>query len=223
MLSIMSVDSSYQLQLTNGPQDYDPSYSPDGKKIAFARLSGPNFSRSEIWVMDTDGTHQAQLTSGSSDNAPSWSPDGKKIAYVRFRERHEIWIMNSDGSNQTLLTISRSFSPSWSPDGKKIAFVSTRYGDTDIWMMDADGSNKTQLTTDTVQEYSPSWSPDGKKIAFVRAGSIWVMELTEQFGPVLPPSLSPSPSAPEQPSFEVIVAVAGFMIGLLLRKFSSSF
>jgi Tol biopolymer transport system component len=196
----------------------DPTFSPDGRKIVFSRLGGTEYHPlSHIWIMDPDGSNQTQLTRGEFYYyAPSWSPDGKKIVYSQ--RGGGLWLMDSDGGNKTSLTAYGAY-PAWSPDGRKIAFASDHEPlimkseeESIIWLMDPDGTNRTS----TVPGRYPSWSPDGKKIAFERACSIWVMELTEQFGPALPPS--PSPSA-EQPSFEVMVAVAGFMIGLLLRKF----
>lgn len=75
------------------PSNSDPSWSPDGTRIAFTR-------HSEIWVMNADGTNQIKLL--DSGQCPRWSPDGTKIAFVS--KTFDVWIMNTDGSNQTKLT-----------------------------------------------------------------------------------------------------------------------
>ena len=58
----------------------DPSWSPDGEKIAFDRSDFTGESR-EIYVMNADGSGQTRLTNNNAvDRDPSWSPDGEKIA-----------------------------------------------------------------------------------------------------------------------------------------------
>ncbi|HVQ14522.1 MAG TPA: hypothetical protein VMS40_13065, partial [Vicinamibacterales bacterium] len=68
----------------------DADWSPDGKRIAFARRSvlDNNFpaNSGDIWVMNADGKDKIQLTGLSTqakfeDKGPAWSPDGRFIAY----------------------------------------------------------------------------------------------------------------------------------------------
>ena len=192
---VMEVDGKNQRRLTNHPNwDISPSWSPDGKRIAFMsdrdehvidNIPGGllNF---EIYVMDADGGNQQNLTNNpNSDSAPSWSPDGKRIVFASDRdgnrdgnrENYEIYVMNADGNNQQRLTDNDFFDtgPSWSPDGKQIAFMSRRAGhfigdfglSYEIYVMDADGGNEQRLTENRKSDSSPSWSPDGKWIAFI--------------------------------------------------------
>jgi Tol biopolymer transport system component len=61
---------------------WEPRFSPDGTKIAYATPTSP----SSIWVIGTNGSGAKQLTRGSktsSDSNPDWSPDGTKIAFTR--------------------------------------------------------------------------------------------------------------------------------------------
>ncbi len=76
--------------------DLNPSWSPDGTTIVFARSQF--FASANIYVMNADGTGTKQLTTGTfQEDAPIFSPDGKQIAFSR---NGEIWMMNADGTNQ---------------------------------------------------------------------------------------------------------------------------
>jgi TolB protein len=98
--------------LTNEPtgsqaSNLSPSWSPDGKKIAWERDIDPGPGiQTEIYVMNSDGSGKTNLTNyPGSDEDPVWSPDGTKIAFVTNRDNvfGEIWTMNPDGTGQTKL------------------------------------------------------------------------------------------------------------------------
>jgi Tol biopolymer transport system component len=91
-------------QVTNGPGgDFQPNWSPDGKRIAFfsSRSGNP-----EIWIVDSNGNDLKQLTeSRSVDINPFFHPDGKQIAYQSDRSgRLEVWMMNADGTDPYQIT-----------------------------------------------------------------------------------------------------------------------
>ena len=160
---VMNADGTNVTRLTDNPARFDdPTWSPDGSKIAF--VSGVYC---DIYVMDADGTNQTCLTNNASPiHAPRWSPDGSRIAYILNGLSRDIYVIDTDGSNERNLTNNPAddFDPAWSPDGSKIAFVSERDGDGDIYVMNADGSGVVRLTD--AGGSRPTWSPDGSKIAF---------------------------------------------------------
>ncbi len=177
---VMDADGGNQLNLTNNPgKDISPSWSPDGKRIAFVSYRD-NPGNSEIYVMDDDGGNQRNLTNNPGrDISPSWSPDGKRMVFSSDRDNpqnYEIYVMDADGQNEQRLTNNPNEDqyPSWSPDGKRIAFSARReghfesdFGITDeIYVMDANGENQQRLTENRQYDWYPSWSPDGKRIAF---------------------------------------------------------
>jgi len=164
----MNPDGSGQTRLTNEVNfDRDPTWSPNGSKIAWETFRTGDL---EIFSMNADGTAQTNLTNHpANEDSASWSPDGTKIAFVSDRDGNsEIYVMNADGSNQIRLT-NNSFleeTPAWSPDGSKLAFYTNRDGNTEIYVMNADGSNQVRLTNTTAENQTPAWSPDGSKIVF---------------------------------------------------------
>ena len=185
---VMDINGENQQNLTNNRHDdWNPSWSADGKRIAFVSdreghvIDGR--PTSEIYVMDADGKNQLKLTENpGNDRYPSWSPDSKRITFVSERdngEKHphrEIYVMDADGKNQQRLTNNHDNDqyPSWSPNGKQIVFASTRethfIGEVkitdEIYVMDIDGKNQQRLTENRHDDGFPSWSADGKRIVF---------------------------------------------------------
>ncbi|MCB9466168.1 MAG: PD40 domain-containing protein [Candidatus Eisenbacteria bacterium] len=114
--------------------DHDPSFSPDGERIAFRRGNG------NLVTIRPDGSGEKTLVEGWSDIDYSWSPDGKWIAYVHDDTdfNGDIYLIPADGSapayNLTRYP-DNEWGPSWSPDGKILAFVSNRRfpDQRDIW------------------------------------------------------------------------------------------
>ena len=123
----MDADGSNQHQLTpaGAACNWAPSWSPDGKKIAFGTTRDGNF---DIYLMNPDGSGQTRLTNNATTNDafPVFSPDGTKILFTSWNEAlddasADVFVMNVDGSGRTQLTTNPtedSF-PDWSPDGKR--------------------------------------------------------------------------------------------------------
>jgi Tol biopolymer transport system component len=144
-----------------------PTYSPDGRRIAFSN-GGPE-QGNDIYVMNADGTRVRNLTLRGGDypyrsTQPAWSPDGSKLLFVA----DDIFVVNVDGSGLRQLTTLDSHgisAPTWSPDGKTILFTRTRtngdpYRTGVIWAMNPDG---TRLRSLGVNGTDADWSADGTR------------------------------------------------------------
>jgi dipeptidyl aminopeptidase/acylaminoacyl peptidase len=114
----------------------DPQVSPDGKQVAFVRVT-VNDKKNEydtaIWLVSAKGGDMRPLTAGPRDSSPQWSPDGTRLAFVRSREEDgkkqppQIFMLPMGGGEALQVTkLPKGTSrPTWSPDGKTLAFNST--------------------------------------------------------------------------------------------------
>lgn len=159
---VMRADGSHEHALTSDPAPDDfPSYSPNGRRIAFDSERSGNV---DIYVMRADGTREHALTTGGRDERdPNYSPDGKQITYSKQTgKNYDVFSMDADGSHQRGLTTSGAFEgrSAYSPSGRKIVYVRNTRKETNLYVMNADGSRKHGLTDGTkVQHDSPDWGP----------------------------------------------------------------
>jgi Tol biopolymer transport system component len=86
--------------------ELEPSWSPDGSRIAFVALRDPPVGNTEIYVGTADGTATRVTDYWGRDVSPSWAPDGRRLAFTRGPSafRAEVWIVNVDGSGLRQLT-----------------------------------------------------------------------------------------------------------------------
>lgn len=177
---VQASDGSRKVLTANGRNDYYPSFSPDGSKIAYQSHHGGN---AEIHVIKANGTGDVRLTSSPGpDRVPSWSPDGKWIVFERKVQGDEdIYAMRPvPGAIPIRITSDRGVDirPAWSPDGTEIAFMSDRDGDFEIYSIQVDLATSTPGTTRKITDNlhddgSPDWAPSGNHLTFAALGD-WV-------------------------------------------------
>ena len=170
-------DTPWRALTANG-LSRSPSWSPDGKRIAYVQQTELWAYSNDIYIIDAAGGEPVRVTRTSGDyGAPRWSPDGTRLAFSEGKSS-EIFIVNADGSGLTNVTRNSAWDaePSWSPDGARLAFVTNRDGfPGNVFVVDADGSNVRRLTSLSGACGGPAWSPDGRQIIFFSSGALYVM------------------------------------------------
>ncbi|MGB8951052.1 MAG: Tol-Pal system beta propeller repeat protein TolB [Candidatus Aminicenantales bacterium] len=166
-LFLLDIYEGRRSEVTLKGVNSSPSFSPDGKKLAFCSTMHGN---AEIYVASSDGDGIKRITFNKAiDTAPSWSPTSREIAFVSDRGgTPQIYIMDAEGSNIRRLSFggNHNDSPAWSPNGDRIVYVSQVDQICDLYVYNLRTSQIMKLTENRAHNESPSWSPDGRHIVF---------------------------------------------------------
>ena len=171
------VGGERSLRLTSDCNDSFPTWSPDGRRVAFYRFwDGGGIA---FYVVPALGgtehrLHRVAFKPWSS--GLSWSPDGSSLAFPGAQENESgTWISLlslADSSTRRLTSPSgqdADYSPAFSPDGSRVAFVRGTLAGVvqDLYVVPTRGGEPKRLTFDrTWIKGSPTWTPDGRDIVF---------------------------------------------------------
>jgi len=164
-----------------------PSWSPDGRRIAYVSFQRGN---SAIYIVDVatgSGATDPVASFKGINGAPAFSPDGNKLALTLSRTGNpEIYVMEL--ATRQLTQITRHFSidtePVWMPGGQQLLFTSDRGGKPQVYQVPATGGEATRLSFTGQSNARASVSFDGKKIAMAQGnGNIYrIAVLDRSFG-----------------------------------------
>jgi|GEM_PF-1741468 len=101
--------TAHNLTNTTDMEEDFPSWSPDGRRIAFVAspTSGQRLNQRQIYLINADGSARSQLTNAPGPHTnPVWSPDGGWLAYLSKAGGGDwqVWVMRADGSTPRQLT-----------------------------------------------------------------------------------------------------------------------
>ncbi len=159
-------------QLTHRPQnDVLPTWSADGKQLAYVSLDGRADPGNRIYVIGEDGRGEKLLHAGSGlVNALAWSPDGRRIAYSEGTGNGAIYTISPDGGQPTRVTDGSGDDRAlaWSPDSRRIALMSYRGQENGLYAINVDGSGFRRLTANVDGEAMSVWA-DAQHVAYLTA------------------------------------------------------
>ncbi len=189
---LIDLESGKEIKILDDASN--PSYSPDGHRIAFdASWAGPR----RIWIADNLGRNPQQVSFDSSESVdqimPRWSPDGSNIVFQNKEwKKFDIKVVDIFSRKMIWVTNDRiqELNPVWSQAGKSIYFSSYRSGGLNIWRVPISGNGipsgeAQQITTGAGQDVQLTISTDGRKLAYSilrQNADIWKLPISFETG-----------------------------------------
>ncbi len=194
---LLSVETLEKSRLTAPPGEHQadmaPAFSPDGRFVAFARVSAT--TKPGVYVVPVGGGEPRRVSlgdvwTGGEPAGLTWTPDSENIVVSwsphPWSTSVSLWRVPASGGVPAQVPVGgdNARQPSISRRGNRLAFVRAHF-DTDTWEIGMSGSppkghSPRRVISSSRSEDCPQISPDGRKIAFAsdRSGSseIWMCD-----------------------------------------------
>ncbi len=165
----------------------EPTWSPDGRFIAYSSDRGGNF---DIWVQQVSGGDAHQVTkSPAHDWQPDWSPDGNSLVFRSEREGGGLFVVPVLGGHERKIS-SFGYRPQWSPDSTQVLFYNSNLQNVTappkIYVVSLDAAPPREVLAALTSEFPGrlrvAWHPDGQRVSLLgehrKVGlSFWTVSL----------------------------------------------
>lgn len=154
---------SYMKQITNELRATQPSWSPDGKSIAFLKYNDGTYNIAKISPEGGEVTYLTKFEDGTQIGEPRWSPDSRKLTFYMYRQdQQDIWEMNADGTDLHPLTWDKyEDKDSVYVDNDTILYATDVTGIFNVYKLHIPSGKVTQLTNVVGGAFSPALTKDG--------------------------------------------------------------
>lgn len=185
VIIVYDVVSKTGINLTTGPFDAQPAWSPDGSRIAFQ-----SSLTSGVYIVNSFGGKPELVHSplGDGFTLVSWTRDG---GYLTFQERggglgYNLWVLPLSGDRKPIMilgTPAAETGPRISPDGRYLAYRSNESGRSEVYVRPFTLGNPNPSPTDPKWKVSVDpgiaiagarWRSDGKELYYISADGAWM-------------------------------------------------
>jgi Tol biopolymer transport system component len=157
ILNVANGDVVREIEVPQVGEILNPTWSPDGKSIAFSATVGGD---SDLFIYNVESDTTKRVTSDLfADLQPAWSPDGEHIAFVTDRFTTQVPTLEAGDYRLALFNVAsgqiiavptfpqgKNINPQWNPDSRRLFFVSDRSGISNVYTVDIQSGALAQIT-----------------------------------------------------------------------------
>jgi Tol biopolymer transport system component/DNA-binding winged helix-turn-helix (wHTH) protein len=187
----VDIDTGSQTVLTAPPTgmigDGEPTFSPDGKKLAFVRIAADSVA--DIYLLEANGRPRRLTGYGAGIGGIAWTSNSREIVFSLVLDGGaRLWRITAGGGAARPFTSNTEniYGPAVARHGDRLAYVVGTQNE-NLWQIDLAGSNlpataalPTRVVYSSRSQRNPMYSPDGRKLAFNsnRTGpdEIWISD-----------------------------------------------